>query len=377
METNADCWGSEESDIARYFAKAAQSRTPLSASFELTRRCNFRCVHCYLGDQESIHQHRGRELDTKAVFRLLEEMTAAGTLFLTLTGGDPMIRPDFQAVYRRAVELGLLVTVFCNGTLITDEIACTFAQYPPRIVEITLYGATQSTFEAVTQRPGSFAACMAGIERLRLAKVRLRLKTMVMSLNAHEFQAIRRLAVDMDLQFRHDCSIHAAVPNDDNGGRSNTGGSLLDTLHFRLAPEQAAAADMSVEPLAAKLRELAQSAEERKPSGKLHRCGAGSSSYHVSPYGQMQPCLIVPTCSADICAEGIQAGWSGPLQEFADHPASASFLCGRCENKKTCTACPAVLALNTGSPEQVDAFYCQYAEQRRQQNARCDLRIER
>lgn len=371
MESNADCLGAGESDIARYFAKAAASRTPLSASFELTRRCNFRCVHCYLGDQETIHQHRGRELDTEAVFRLFEEMTATGTLFLTLTGGDPMIRPDFLAAYRRAVELGLLVTVFCNGTLITDEIVRAFVQYPPRIVEITLYGATQATFEAVTQRPGSFAACMAGIERLRQAKVRLRLKTMVMTLNVHEFQTMRRLAEDMGLQFRHDCSIHAAAPNDDNGGRSNTGGSLLDTLRFRLPPEQAAAADMSVEPLAAKLRELAQSTEERKSSGKLHHCGAGKSSYHVSPYGQMQPCLIVPTCSADLRAESIQAGWNGPLQEFADCPASASFLCHRCENRKTCTSCPAVLALNTGSSEQVDAFYCQYAEERR------DLRCER
>jgi MoaA/NifB/PqqE/SkfB family radical SAM enzyme len=79
MENNADCLGAGESDIARYFAKAAVSRTPLSASFELTRRCNFRCVHCYLGDQKTIHQHRGRELDTETVFRRFEEMTAAGT----------------------------------------------------------------------------------------------------------------------------------------------------------------------------------------------------------------------------------------------------------------------------------------------------------
>jgi radical SAM protein with 4Fe4S-binding SPASM domain len=257
--------------------------------------------------------------------------------------------------------------VFCNGTLITDEIVRAFVQYPPRIVEITLYGATQATFEAVTQRRGSFAACMAGIERLRQAKVRLRLKTMVMPLNAHEFQAMRQIAEDMGLQFRHDCSIHAAVPNDDNGGRANNGGSLLDTTRFRLSPEQAAAADMSVAPLAAKLRELAQSAEERKPSGKLRHCGAGRSSYHVSPYGQMQPCLIVPTCSVDVRAESIQAGWNGPLKEFADCPASSSFFCSRCENRKMCTSCSAVLTLNAGNPEQVDAFYCQYAEQRRQQ----------
>jgi radical SAM protein with 4Fe4S-binding SPASM domain len=364
METNADCLGAGESDIARYFAKAAQTRTPLSASFELTRRCNFRCVHCYLGDQKTIHQHRQRELDTEAIFRLLEEMVAAGTLFLTLTGGDPMLRPDFLAIYRHAVQLGLLVTVFCNGTLITDEIIHAFAEYPPRIVEITVYGASLKTFEAVTQKPGSFAACMAGIERLLQAKVRLRLKTMAISLNVPELQAIRQLVEDMGLQFRHDCSLHAAVQNDDNGGQANAGNSLLDTLRFRLTPEQAAAADMSFEPLAVKLAEMAQATEVRELSDKLHQCGAGRSSYHISPYGQMQPCLIVPTYSADVRTEGIQAGWNGPLKEFVDRLASASFPCNRCEDKKLCTACPAVFALAAGDPEQVDAFYCQYAKQR-------------
>ncbi|MCI5122070.1 MAG: radical SAM protein, partial [Candidatus Electrothrix sp. AUS4] len=105
----------EESDIARYVAKAAQARIPLAACFELTRRCSFRCVHCYLGDQKEIRQNRHRELDTATVIKLFDEMVEAGTLFLQLTGGDPMLRPDFSEIYQEAVRRGLLVTVFCNG----------------------------------------------------------------------------------------------------------------------------------------------------------------------------------------------------------------------------------------------------------------------
>ena len=175
MGEASDCLGAEHDDIVRYLGKAAQYRNPLTVSFELTRRCSFRCVHCYLGDQKIVRACKSQELDTAAVIRLIDEMAAAGTLFLTLTGGDPMLRPDFLDIYRHAVRNGLLVTVFCNGSLIKDEIVSTFVEYPPRAVEITLYGASQETFEAVTQTPGSYAACMRGVEKLRQAKVRLRL----------------------------------------------------------------------------------------------------------------------------------------------------------------------------------------------------------
>lgn len=87
MSKEKECFYAGETDTARYFAKASASRVPLAASFELTRRCNFQCVHCYLGDQKSILLHRHRELDTNAVFRLLDDMVEVGTLFLLLTGG--------------------------------------------------------------------------------------------------------------------------------------------------------------------------------------------------------------------------------------------------------------------------------------------------
>ena len=282
MTKEKDCFWSGETDIVQYLSKASASRTPLAASFELTRRCSFRCVHCYLGDQKSIRKHQDRELDTETVFRLLDEMVEAGTLFLLLTGGDPMLRPDFVEIYKYAVRAGLLVTVFCNGSLVSDEIVRAFVEYPPRIVEITVYGATQETFEAVTQQPGSFSACMIGIDACEGDWVRLRLKTMVLTLNVDEFPAIRQMALDMGVQFRHDCSLHAAIAHDDNNGRSNIGTNesrLTDTLRYRLAPEQAAAIDLSVEKLALELAEAAEKAWPKESTEQLYSCGAGKTAY--------------------------------------------------------------------------------------------------
>ncbi|WP_446011510.1 radical SAM/SPASM domain-containing protein [Candidatus Electrothrix sp.] len=368
MVREKDCFGIADSDIARYFTRATASRIPLAASFELTRRCNFRCVHCYLGDQKSIRRHQYRELDKDTIFRLFDEMVESGTLFLLLTGGDPMLRTDFVEIYKYAVRAGLLVTVFCNGSLVTDEIVRAFVEYPPRILEITVYGATQETFEAVTQQPGSFSACIAGIERLQKAGIRVRLKTMVLTLNVDEFSAIRQLAEDMGLQFRHDCSLHAAVAHEDNGGCSNicdSEGSLSDTLQYRVLPEQAAAVDLSIDKLALELVEAAEKTCPSEATYQLYYCGAGKSSYHVTPYGGLQPCLIVRTHSVNICdTGGLQGGWDGVLQNFTSCRASSSFSCNNCRSKNVCTACPAVFATMSGNPEQVDTFFCQYAKKR-------------
>ncbi|MDU9047468.1 MAG: radical SAM protein [Candidatus Electrothrix sp. Rat3] len=369
MMKEKDCFSAGETDTARYFAKAVASRTPLAASFELTRRCNFRCVHCYLGDQECIRRHRHRELDTDAVFRLIDEMVEAGTLFLLLTGGDPMLRPDFVEIYKYAVRAGLLVTVFCNGSLVTDEITRAFLEYPPRMLEITVYGATQETFEAVTQQTGSFSGCMTGIERLRSAGVRLRLKTMVLTLNVDEFPAIRELAMNMGLQFRHDCSIHAAVAHEDNGGRSNVDTDecrLTGPLQYRLSPDQASDVDLSIDELALELAGVIAKSSSTESSDKLYYCGAGRSLYHITPYGKLQPCVIVEEYSVDLNNKGgIVDGWNGRLKEFSLSKASPLFSCSKCRNKGICSGCPGAFALTKGIPEQVDVFYCQYAEMRR------------
>ncbi len=371
-----ECLGIENDDLNRYLSRASVTNTPLSASFELTRRCNFRCVHCYLGDQQALQQHRQHELDTETIIALLDQMVEAGTLFLTLTGGDPMLRPDFVRIYEHAVCKGLLVSVFCNGSQVTEEIASSFKQFPPRIVEITLYGATQKTFETITQKPGSYTACMRGISLVQQAGVRLRLKTMAITLNYQELPAMRSMAKEMGLQFRHDCSIIPALPNEDNSGCTNIrdGGQngLKETLRFRLDPEQAVAADLSADRVKEKLRKLAIEAPfSVEPSKELYHCGAGRSSYHITPYGKMQPCIITLQPSVD-CVTGLQdfmLSWKKLHEEFAQQKATKDFACNTCEDNRLCTGCPSGFVLEKGFPEDVPSFYCKYAACRRKQSS--------
>ena len=119
-----ECTDTTYPDLTRYLldfnAKSARLRIPLSGTLDLTHRCNLRCVHCYVGD--SHHVERSAEMDTGKIFSLLDEICEAGCLYLLITGGDPLLRGDFPAIYRYARSKGLLITVFTNGTLISDEV---------------------------------------------------------------------------------------------------------------------------------------------------------------------------------------------------------------------------------------------------------------
>ena len=90
---------------------------------ELTFRCNNLCKHCYCGAAPDDAGQIQREMSTASVLRLIDELVDMGCLWFLITGGEPMLRPDFREIYLHAKKRGLLVIIFTNGTLIDDEMA--------------------------------------------------------------------------------------------------------------------------------------------------------------------------------------------------------------------------------------------------------------
>ena len=108
---------------ARLKAQVGDRRVPLGGTLELTHRCNHRCRHCFnnLGPKDA--PALARELSTREAARILEEAAALGCVWVLLTGGEILLRPDFTEIYDHACWLGLLVTLFTNGTLVTSMLA--------------------------------------------------------------------------------------------------------------------------------------------------------------------------------------------------------------------------------------------------------------
>ncbi len=129
-------------------------RIPVSGSIDVTMRCNLRCQHCYIPCETRAAQSEPEpELSLAEIQRMLDEFADAGCFWLLLTGGEPFLRKDFLDIYAHAKRKGMVLTIFTNGTLLTPQTA-DYLRNCAINWQISLYGATQATYERVTGIPG-------------------------------------------------------------------------------------------------------------------------------------------------------------------------------------------------------------------------------
>ena len=359
-----------DTDFTRELLGRAQAaRVPLDGSIELTHRCNLRCVHCFLGDQGEIRKHRHDEMSTEEVETVLDELVEAGTLNLTITGGDPMMRKDFPHLYAYAVRAGLLVCVYCDGVLITERMADLFAALPPRMVEISLYGATEATYEGITQVKGSFRRCLAGIDRLHRRGIRFKLKSVVMTANRHEVAEMRAMAERLGVGYYIDAAIFPCLPGKDNAARPNRVSdprpasidvappSLAQPLELRLSPEAAVATQLEDDRQAGELAGLYLRTRDYHDD-HLYVCGAGRTTFHIDPYGQLQPCTISRNIDHNVREKGFMSGWNGPVAAIRELKSRDHLPCISCDKRGICAGCPAMFAAETGELDVRSTYLC-------------------
>ena len=124
--------------------KATANRTPINATIELTPTCNFRCDMCYIRMEKSQAEKRGGLRSIEEWLHIADQLQEIGTLFILLTGGEPLLYPDFKELYIRLKEKGFILTINTNATLIDDETVRLFQRLKPRRVNVSLYGVTLS-----------------------------------------------------------------------------------------------------------------------------------------------------------------------------------------------------------------------------------------
>ena len=358
---------SDEAYFDDFTQRAVEARIPLDGSIELTHRCNLRCVHCYLGDQKEIRQHRKDELSTDEVKALLDELAAAGTLNLTFTGGDPMLRKDFCELYEYATRKGFLITIFCDGALIAPKIMAVLNRFKPRKVEVSIYGATQDTYESVTQVKGSYKRCIQGIEDLKAYGHRFTLKTVLMQANRHELTQMRELAEHYEVPFYFDTAIFACLPHTDNHSSATAIGDIPVILgnggqsvtNFRLSPAEAAQRHLEDPVRVAEMADLYIRTQNFPASDDLYKCSAGKSTFHIDPYGTLQACTISTNSQYNIRDAGFMAGWNGPIADIRTLKARPGSSCSSCDKQALCAGCPAFFYAENNAGDVKSEYVCE------------------
>lgn len=336
--------------LTAFNEKVMALRIPHGGSIDLTYRCNLRCVHCYIGDLRN-NLNKDREMETGKVVSVIDDAVAAGCLYLLITGGEPLIREDFLTIYSHARKSGLIVTVFTNGTLISDDVITLFQELPPNLVEISLYGASESTFERITQVPGSYKRCMQGIGRLLGCGIKVGLKTILMTLNRNELSEMEKIARTLGVRFRFDPAINGCLD-----GNSSP-------LTLRVTPEEAIEIEFS-DPVTALGWKEFNAKYTPYPTDDLYECGAGICCFHVDAHAALKPCLMATDISYDLSHGSFLEGWHHIVQDIRTRKLGPDSLCRNCDKKHLCGYCPGFLKLETGFEDVHSPYLCALGKSR-------------
>jgi radical SAM protein with 4Fe4S-binding SPASM domain len=337
--------------------RQAGERMPMQVSIEVTRRCPLECQHCYnnlpMGDQDA----RSREMTTEEHFRMLDELVEMGCFWLLYTGGEIFARKDFLEIYTYAKKKGFLITLFTNGTLINEKIADYLVEWPPFAIEITLYGRTKETYEALTQIPGSYERCLRGIKLLRERGLPLKLKTVATSINKHEIFAMKQFAEeDLGLEFKFDGQINPRID------------CSQSPLAVRLTPEELVALDLHSPKRVSEYRNLVQHDLERPPqqaqNETVYFCGGGVDGFAINARGEMSICLISQQETFDIRGGGVKQAWKDSLYKVRARKRTRVTKCVACRIQSLCGMCPANGEMESGDQESPVAFLCNAAHLR-------------
>ena len=341
-------------------------RTPLSFDLEITARCNLDCRHCYINLPAGDSLAREQELTLEEINRIADQAVEMGAMWCLITGGEPLLRPDFSDIYLALKRKGLLVTLFTNATLVRPEHARLFRRYPPRDLEVTVYGATRETYEKVTRRAGSFAAFQHGLGLLLETGIPVRLKAMALRSNVHEMAEIARFCrAHTKDYFRFDPWLHLRYDGDP---RRNA-----EIKAERLSPDEIVQLEQNdperFQALHKGCDAFIMPDRLHADCGHLFYCATGNTSFCVSSDGKFRLCssLWAPGTVYDLRAGRLREAWeelvprvrqlSSERQEFRER-------CRRCPIVNLCLWCPAHAYLETGELDAWVAYFCQVAHAR-------------
>jgi radical SAM protein with 4Fe4S-binding SPASM domain len=331
--------------------KALALGVPLGAQLDLTWRCNERCVHCYLE-----HDAPG-EMSTAEIKEVLRQLAECGTLFLSISGGEPLVRKDCFELLEYARELRFSVKLKTNAGLIGAGEAERLRQLGIEQVQISIYSHRPEVHDAITKVPGSFQRSLEAIRCLRAQGVKVSITNIVMQQNSTDARAVQQLARELGANFAIDPTITPKL----NGDRS--------IVQLGLAPP--ALADLfREEELVGNVREFCAPPAAADDSVLQDICcSAGHTSCYISPFGDVYPCVQFPLPCGSLRNQQLREIWthSPELMQVRSIRVHDLPVCSQCSHVSYCSRCPG-LAYMEGDMRGISHADCVKSEARTKVN---------
>lgn len=335
---------------------------PIAGNFELTARCNFHCPMCYVHLSREDVQAAGRELTAQQWISIARQARDQGMVFALLTGGEPFVREDFFEIFHAMKELGLMVSINSNGSMLDGEIRRALLEDPPFRINISLYGGCAETYRNMCGQ-NVFDRVLENVRALKEAGVDVRLNLSITPYNRRDLADIYAIARELDVHVK--AASYMYPPIRVNGSRFGVGDD-------RLSPEDAAAAAVEWDLLRFSPEEFSARAQNMRAmvsdevascpteSEEGVRCRAGRTSFWMTWDGKMLPCGMMPWPVAYPMETGFSAAWNQIREETARIKAPVG--CTTCPKKEICAVCAAVRVTETGSFEKIPTYFCRYTQ---------------
>jgi len=346
--------------------KLNSKRSLSSLEFEITPRCNNNCSHCYInlpaGDKISI----SKELSFEEIDRISDEAIEMGVYAVLITGGEPLLRPDFKDIFMLLKKKGFLVSVFTNATLINQKIIDMFKKYPPRNIEVSVYGVTRETYESISRVPGTFKAFIKGVDLLIQNKIPVRFKAMALRSNVHELNEISAFCRDRTKDyFRFDPQLHLRYDRD-----TKRNGEIQKE---RLTAEEISRIEQSDDE---RSQFLIENREKyifdkilRLENSNLFSCGVGNGSLTIGYEGMIRGCssLYHKDMIYNWREGSLKDAWDKFFPSILGLKTKNKLIMEKCRNcniVNLCMSCPAHNYLETGDPDSFVEYFCNIAHSR-------------
>ncbi len=310
--------------VVEMVAKALKLNVPLSVQLDLTYRCNERCIHCYLD-----HDDHG-EMTTAEIKGLLDQMADAGVFYLTISGGEIMMRRDFFEILEHARARTFCVKLKTNGVLIRKKEAERLRELGVESIQISIYSHRAEVHDAITKVPGSFRQSIEAVRFLRMQGLHVTMANVLMVQNATDYLSVKALAAELDATFIMDPTITPMMDGDRSILKLNVDQAALQGV-FRDG-----ALVGNVEEFCAPPQGVDEEALDMLP------CSAGHTACYVSPYGDVYPCVQFPLPSGNVRRTKFVDIWrdSPQLKEIRSITLRDMPSCSQCTHGATCTRCP-------------------------------------
>ncbi len=321
---------------------ATDLKIPVQGEIEITNRCNCNCIHCFIDRQNP------SKIDLSLFKSICDQLRNSGCIRLLITGGEPLMHPDFFEIWTYAHRKGINLTLFTNGTLLSDDHLNLFSKYQPEKVEISIYSLKKSAYQKITKSKVDVNELLKWVIKLSQLTKNVTIKTPLLTVNHKEINEIQEFAKNNGLGFRMDAMILPTLRNS------------LEPTKYRLPVNKAANIIMNDSEFRFQYKtSFKNSITPFKDENRLFSCSAGVYSFHIDHSAKLNMCSLYRNAVADISRVSFFEGWER-LKEVRKMTTGEKRKCDNCQLKSICTHCPAIPLLYGADVNYIDRFMCDY-----------------